>query len=234
MGESVKRIVDKKGFMLEGTNLLLYFPGFNGILCYHVISRKNKHFEELAYGPLPYTAEGHEAGVVPADSSTGEYKFPWIDTRRTGHEYTNMFYFEKPDRLLHVFMTIKPFQLRNYIHYPETATLLAYLDSVTNTPETGDDFGFFREGYEIVYIPYLECSFETYNKTNIDLRTFVSFRFAEYEVELVREREEMKKMWLEQAPVKKITLPAYARFRTDAFSRAYGIREPYSVEEVTG
>lgn len=224
--------MDEKGFMLEGTNLLLYFPGFNAILCYDVISRKNKHFEELAYGPLPYTATGHEAGVVPANSSTGEYKFTWIDTRRKDHEYTNMFYFEYADRLMHVFMTIKPFMLRNYIHYPETTTLLAYLDTVTNTPETGDDFGFFRETYEIVYVPYLECSFETYNNTNIDLRTFVSFRFAEYEVELVTDREKMRDMWLEKIPVKKITLPAYAPFRTDAFQRAYGIREPYKVEEV--
>jgi len=39
-------------------------------------------------------------------------------------------------------------------------------------------------------------------------------------------------MWLEKIPVKKITLPAYAAFRTDAFNRAYGIREPYKVEEV--
>ena len=122
------KLVDEKGFMLEGTNLLLYWPGFNGILCYHVIYRHNRHFEDLTYGPLPYTASGHEAGVVPANSTTDEYKFNWYwDNRRRGHQKENMFYFEKSDRLIHTFMTVKPFMLRNYIHYPETMTLLTYL-----------------------------------------------------------------------------------------------------------
>jgi len=228
------RVVDEKGFVLEGGNLLLYFPAFNGILCYKVISRRNKGFEELAYGPLPYTASGHAAGVVPANSTTGEYKFNWIDTRRRGHEYTNMFYFEDSDTLLHVFMTIKPYMLRNYIHYPETLTPLSYIKDVTNTPDTGDDFGFFRENFEIVYIPYLECSFETYNKTNIDLKTFVKFVYAEYEVELIQDTETMRKLWLEQQPVKKITLPAYTSFRTDAFRRAYDIEYPYSLDTILG
>ena len=236
MGESV-RVVDEKGFMEEGGKLLLYFPGFNAILCYDVIARMNRHFEELAYGPLPVTLTDsagttHATGVVPANMSTGEYKFHWIDTRRKDHEYTNMFYFEDADRLVHVFMTIKPFLLRNYIHYPETLTPLTYLKSVTNTPETGDDFGSFRENYEIVYIPFLECTFETYNKTNIDLNTFVKFTFAEYEVELIKDKETMKKMWLEQVPVKKIVLPAYTVFRTNAFHRAYNIDYPYPVKEV--
>lgn len=227
------KLVDEKGFMLEGTNLLLYWPGFNGILCYHVIYRHNRHFEDLTYGPLPYTASGHEAGVVPANSTTDEYKFNWYwDNRRRGHQKENMFYFEKSDRLIHTFMTVKPFMLRNYIHYPETMTLLTYLDGVTVKPEDGDFFGYFRENFELVYIPYLECTFETYNNTNIDLRTFVNFKYAEYEVELVRDREEMKKMWTEKVPVKKIVQPAYAEFRTNAFSQAYGIRKPYPVEDV--
>jgi len=227
-----RNIVDEEGFMLEGTNLLLYWPGFNAILCYKVIYRHNRFFEDLPYGPLPYTASGHEAGVVPASSTTGAYKFNWIDNRRRGHEYTNMFYFEKADRLMHVFMTIKPFMLRNYLHYPEGTTLLTYLDGVTNKPDTGDDFGFFRESYELVYIPFLEATFETYNNTNIDLRTYVDFKYAEYDVELVRDREEMKRMWTEKIPVKKIVQPAYAAFKDDAFKQAYGIRQPYPVKDV--
>lgn len=228
------RIVDEKGFVLEGGHLLLYFPCFNGILCYKVISRRNKGFEDLVYGPLPYTASGHAAGVVPASSTTGEYKFHWIDTRRKDHEYTNMFYFEDSDTLLHVFMTIKPFMLRNYIHYPETLTPLSYVKDVTNTPETGDDFGLFRENYEIVCIPFLEWSLETYNKTNIDLNTFVKFTYAEYEVELIQDTETMRKLWLEQLPVKKVTLPAYSPFRSNAFRRAYDIDYPFSLETIGG
>lgn len=226
------RLLDEKGFVNEGGHLLLYYPCFNGVLGYKVISRLNKGFEVFNYGAINYTASGHEAGVVPNASATETYKFQWIDTRLSGKERNNMFYFEESDRLIHLFMTIKPYVLMNYIYYPENVISVTYADKVTANPENGDRFGYFRERFEIVNIPYLEWSIATYNPTNMDLRTFVRFEYADYKVEFIADTDTLRRMWQEEIPVKKITIPAYSPFKHEAFRRAYGVDYPIGLEEL--
>lgn len=226
------RVVDEMGFVNEGGHLLLYFPCFNGILCYEVISRKNKGFETFNYGPINYTASGHAAGVVPSGSATDQYKFEWIDNRLTGKEKNNMFYFEESDKLIHLFMTIKPELIMNYIYYPENVMSITYADKVTTRPDQGDRFGYFSGTFEIVNIPYVEWSLVSYNPTNMDLNTFTRFLYADYEVEFIDDVDTMKKMWLEEIPVKKVTMPAFTSFRHEGFSKAYDIDQPYKLSEL--
>lgn len=229
------KVVDEMGFNNPGTKLLLYFPGFNGVLGYNVKYRANEFFEKLSYGPASFTLSGYSQGVVPANTWTDEYKFEWIDNRRIGHEKTNMFYYENADRLLDVNMTIQPGILRHYIHYPERTTFFSYLDVAVN-PDKGDDIGFFRKNFNMVFLPFLENTFSTYNKTNVDLRTYVDFEYAEYVVEMITNTSELRDMWQEKGNVKKKILPAYAEFTTNAFKRAYerqfGITSPIPLEDI--
>ena len=231
-----KEVTDEHGFVLEGRFLMLYFPIRKSVLAYYIRSRINKGYEEINYGLAPFSFSGYDNGVLPAGQSA-EYFIPWNElttispSRRRDKKAENMFYYELPELLLHVKLTIKPELLRNYVYDPANTIPLSYLKTATNMPREGDFFGYWRGSKEFVFLPYMEHKILTYNPTNMHLYTYLDIKYAEYEIELVTDTDTLRKLWYEDLPVKKIIMPELKdTVMRNVLTRAYRMTSPIPVE----
>jgi len=225
-------------FLEEGQYLGLYFPAWDGILCYKIKTILNKGFELMEYGTLPVKIDPHPVGVLPADTVTDVYTFSvpdWLKDRIAVEFHGDMFYYEKRDRLLDVYLVIKPYVLlRHWIRYPKEIEQTLFLDMPTIS-ERGDEYGFFRGIYRVIFLPYHHVGFRTWNPTSMNLLTQVKFIYREYVVEIITSKRLMRKLWLGDIPCEWITMPINKRYSTTPFERAYGdkgITEPVPLSEV--
>jgi len=218
-------ILDEKGFVLENQYLVVSFPQWNGILAYKVLARTNKGFEELNYGALPVSFSGHTSGVIPANNRTGSFKISW--TRLPTERATDMFWYDDPSKLLHVKLDIKPFMLRKYLYLTEGIQQVRYLGVVTADPSMGDDFGYWRGEKELIILPFMHIAFDVYNKTNMDLRTYLRIKYGEYKVEFIKDADLLFNLMTRKIRAYWFTYPGEIPFPTDPFVRAYNINQPF-------
>lgn len=236
------RLLDEKGFVRPGNYILAYFPAYKSVLGFKVKARRNEGFEYLDYGHIPYTfgAIGTE-GIMESETSTDQYKFPWIDNRISGGKKTNMFYYESDSMLLHPRISIKPIQLMQFI-YLQQGQLQSYLNNYDiKVDMTGFDyFGYWRNTEDFLFLPKLEMTFRTYNPTNARLRTRVDMMIAEYETELVQDKQLLKNMWNEKVPTYRHTIPTYAKTVIGSMLDTYGIKsenefmEEFGIDKILG
>ena len=190
------KVVDEKGFILEGNYLLLYYPVYRTAMLFKIISRVNRGNEEFPPREITY---------IPPYSFV-RYEIPWIDERRTDVERLNMFYYEDANKLLHAFVTIKPVLIKNYLEYPIDVRQGKYLN-VTMAPEIADIIGFWRETKELVFLPKIRSRFVSFNSTNLYIKLVAKVSYAEYDVEFIKDADMVKQAWEGKLPVKRITMP---------------------------
>ena len=211
-------VVDKYGFVNEGKYLATILPVKEAFILFHILSRKNKGFERVDYGPLPvkYSATIDD-GVVPAQtivpSPTTRWKLQAYyltpGDRVVGLEEIraeiadDIFYYTNGDHLYHYLLHVRPTILRNTIFYPDGQPQSSFRDQ-TAMPTA--DFGHFNGKYEVVVLPKIHIGFQTYNPTNMNLRTYVTLYYAHYIVSVVRDEKTVRDV-LRRGLVKPVTLP---------------------------
>jgi len=233
--------IDEKGFVNEEYYLILFFPVLRRYLAFKVLERLNRGFENLLYGPLPYQETDHGEGVVPAGKFAGPYVFPsYFKAARDRIQWeglvaeaaNDIFYFEEKDKIFDVFLHIKPFLLRNYIQYPRNVSQISFREKVIARHDKIDDFGFFRNTYNAIYLPKIDIGYISANNTNVNLRTFVSFDYAEYRVELIKKKEDFLTILRDREKYKLVTMPYFSSQTKvqNVFEKIYEI-EPFTAEE---
>ena len=199
------KVLDAKGLVKENYVLVVYFPFENAILPLRVVKRLNAGLEEFYYGPIPYTASGHETGVVPANSTTSEFTFSYA--RLVPEVAADMWFFTDENKVYHVHVFIEPaYLLRCFVRIPYGTT---HYDFRGVTPSEGlakeIEFGFFRGYKEMVFLPHIKVGWIIANTTNIDLRTYVKFIYGEYETEFVRDPEVIWDIMIKKIPAHWVT-----------------------------
>jgi len=215
----------------EGYYLVLILPAKKALLGFRIAERLRKNFERVEYGPLPIEYTGEESGVIPANTVTDYYKFP---SKVTGSmdrarwewvpDVDDIFYFIEPyDMLLDIFINIEPNLLRHFFFFPSNQTQTRYIASTTITanPDQHPDFGYFREGINMIGFPTVDFNFRTVNHTNIKLRTYCWFDVEAYKIEKVT-GEDIKRA-VEMSKAKILTLPYFTTTPKveDALKRVY-------------
>jgi len=210
-------VVDKLGFVNEGKYLCTILPARGTFLLFQILARKNKGFERIDYGPLPIEVTGYNDGVVPGGQivpspTTGwrisAYKLTPGD-RVVGLEEIkaevagDIFYYTDESTLFHYTIDIWPRMLKHIVMYPDRQPQTAFREQ-TALPSA--DFGVFNGRFETVVLPKVHISYQTYNPTNLDLRTYMVIHYAQYDVETVRDANRAKEV-LRKGLAKIITLP---------------------------
>jgi hypothetical protein len=240
----IMSVVDRFGLVVENSYLTIYIPATNSALVFRVVSRCNRGFEVFDYGSLPLktgdtlstfaggTTTVPADGVLPAMGITGDLRFPAIPGTALVNvrDSSDIWYLDKDDRdrLFHVKMYIYPPVIRTYVRIPTNVTQYRFQkDRVA----LGIDapLGFSRGLLEVVHIPYLIYGYRFANDTNLDLRTFVKFVFAEYIVEIPRKSDLVFDILTRRVPSYWLTMPIASLEPAikSALSDVYGFREPY-------
>jgi len=219
-----KQILDELGFVRENQYLVVYFPQWEGLLGYRIRARVNKGFEVINYGPLPIPD-----GIAKGNTNTGVFKLRWdilpIERRE------DMFWYDIPSKLLHVYLDFHPFILRNYLYLTEGIQQARYLGLVTADSKTGSDFGYWRGEIELVILPFMHIAFDCFNKTNMNLYTYLRIKYGEYLIELITEPKELFGLMTRKIPAHWVSYPGQVPFPVDPFQRAYGISKPFPLRK---
>jgi len=216
-------ILDEKGLVKENEYIVLSFPMWRGILGYRVVSRVNKGFEDINYGPLNITD-----GISDGNKATGTFKFKWDVLPLERRE--DMFWYDNPAKLLHVFIDIHPLILRNYCYITEGVQQARYLGLVTTRPEEGYDFGYWRGEKEFFFLPFMHVAFQCYNKTNMNLYTYCKLKYGEYIVDFITEPSMLLNLMTRKQLAYWYTFPGEVAFPTDPFRRSYKIMQPFPLQ----
>jgi len=212
------KVLDQLGFVKEGEHLLVLMPAWEAVLPFRIRARVNKGAEVLNYGPFPYTFSGYPEGVVPDFQTTTPVTFKDITGRYPAERAADMFYLAVKDRdtLVHAYVDIRPRGLfRIYQWIPSGAKQIRLLKMVTfeegpTPPPT--DFGYSVGVKEQVFLPTFHIDWALANRTNMDLRTYVVIRYAEYRVELVKDPAIIFKLLQREIPAHWFTLVAEHKF----------------------
>lgn len=211
------RVLDEDGFIKEGEHILVIFPAYNSILPLRVKSIDNKHTKWFNYGPVPYTFNGYSEGIMKNRSATPGFKFTDITGMLTGEEAGDMFYHKKAEMLLHAQIDIKPHLFRIFQEIPVGSKQVTYIRAVTFTTGVGEataNFGYFVGVKEQIFLPNFHIDWFVHNATNMDLRTNVMMKYAEYTVELPKDADLIFNMMMRKIPAYWYTLPVTTT-RTD-------------------
>jgi len=230
-----REIVDELGLVKENEHIVLYNAPKRTAFVFRVLSRRNRGYEKIDYGPLPLTTKDRlitfegasvsppEDGVMPARSytETGQM-FPSLvkDT----HDERDMWYAPNDfrDTLFHVKHDISPAFLRVHAQVPINITLTFFQERAPLLIRA--DFGWNRGQFETVHIPTLHYGWMWGNDTNLDVYTFVRFTYAEMEVETPRDAEVIFDILTQKYPAHWITMPWAKSVPVDvtlAFERVY-------------
>ena len=210
-------VVDKMGFVNEGKYLCTILPAKEAFLLFQVLARKNKGFERIDYGPLPIQVTGYDDGVVPATTVVPSATTGWkiaaykavAGDRVVGLEEIkaevagDIFYYTDERNLFHYILDVKPRMLKHIVMYPDRQPQTAFREQ-TALPTA--DFGVFNGQFETVVLPKIHVSYQTYNPTNLDLRTYMTIYYAQYNVKVVKDEERVREV-LRRGLAKPITLP---------------------------
>lgn len=180
----------------ENSLLTVYIPANNRALVFRVISVVNKNYTNIDYGPIPIqkdtvmpTLDGGsvsvpEYGVMPARSYVPlerSVSFPMYGAYDEG----DMWYVPETyrDRIFYVEQEITPSFLRVDLQIPRGITQGRFQkDRVVVGVDTA--FGFSRGRYETVHLPKIRYGYRYANDTNVDVNTFVRFKYCECSVEI--------------------------------------------------
>ncbi|MFQ6075626.1 MAG: hypothetical protein ACE5Z5_05780 [Candidatus Bathyarchaeia archaeon] len=225
-------VLDEKGFVLEGEHILISIPAYDAVLPLRVKARVNKGAETLNYGPFPYTFPGYPEGVVRGGNVTEAVTFKDITGRYPPERAADMFLYKEPSILLHAYVDIKPYLFRIFQWIPTGTKQIRFLRLVPF--EAGSDvipstdFGYWVGVKEQVFLPNFHINWQLANRTNMDLRTHVGIRYAEYEVEIPRDPPTIFNLIQRRVPAYWFTLAAITKFvEGDAM-----FREIYKVEPI--
>jgi len=210
-------VTDKLGFVNEGKYLCTILPAKEAFLLFQVLARKNKGFERIDYGPLPIQVAGHDDGVVPAGQIVPSPTTGWkisayravAGDRVVGLEEIkaevagDIFYHTDENVLFHYILDIKPRMLKHIVMYPDRQPQTSFREQ-TAIPTA--DFGVFNGQFETVVLPKVHVSYQTYNPTNLDLRTYMTIYYAQYNVRPVKDEEKVREV-LRKGLAKIMTLP---------------------------
>jgi len=234
------KVVDEKGLVQEGEYLTIYIPAVDRALVFRVVSRVNKGYEVIDYGPIPITAgttlpsyDGGSAtvpadGVLPARSyMTGGIQFP--PPVQGTYSNTDMWFTPDIDRnrLYHIKLYVKPSVIRTELQIPLRVQQYRFQNGRV-TVGVDAPFGFSRGFIETVQLPYVQYGYRFGNDTNLDLVTYVRFVYGEYEVEIPRSGELIFNILTKKIPSYWITLPiSYMDVMIkEALRRTYGFTDP--------
>lgn len=229
------RVVDELGLVRENEYLVLYIPATTKALVFRVVSRYNKGFEVVDYGPLPLkagtilptldggTTSVPEDGVLPARSYTppGGIAFPCSGA----YDSSDMWYVPEDyrDRAFHVVQRVAPAFLRIGIEVPGGVAQARFQkDRVVLGVEK--DFGFTRGSVEVVHLPKVRYGYRYANDTNLDVYTYVRFTYGEYVVEVPRDAEAVFNVLHKKVPAHWVTIPVtvYDKSVEGALNDVYG------------
>lgn len=220
------KVLDEKGFVNPNQFLVVFFPMWQGILAWRVLGRVNMGFEKINYGVLPLDGDGDGVidGIVPANSSSGRFAFPWavLPTERA----TDMFWFDNRDKLKHVKIKISPYLLRNFFFLAVGVQEANYQGMAVADDTVPSDFGYWRGTFEIPVLPYMHFQMSCYNHTNMDLIGDVEFEYGEYMVELVDDPLLLFNLMNRKEWAHWMNWPGETKIPTDPFVRSYNIEQP--------
>jgi len=210
-----ERVVDKQGFVREGESIILYLPAWEGIIPFRVIARMNKDAETLNYGPFPYTHAGYPTGVVPGGVTTAPTKFKDITGAYPPERAVDMFFYKEPSMLIHAFVDIRPHLFRIYQWIPTGAKQIRLFRIVTWEPTLAVPTNIFAYSVgvkEQFFLPNFHIDWQLLNGTNMDLRTYTVFKYAEYEVEILKDPATIFNMIQRKVPAYWYTFPVMQKF----------------------
>lgn len=239
-------VTDRLGLVVEGGYITVFIPTTQRSFVFRVVSRANKGYEVINYGPLPFTYgeslptyEGFATtvpadGVIPARSfnSTGK-SFPLLDA----FDPRDMWYLPEDyrERIFHVIQRVTPSFINIDVQIPINVSQGRFQrDRVV----TGVDreFGFTRGSIEVIHFPKIHYGYRYGNTTNIDLYTLVKFIYGEYIVEIPRDPKIIFNILTRRIPSLWITMPIqiYDETIRRAFIDVYGIEgfKLYSVDKM--
>ena len=220
----------------EGGYLVVYVPAACRAMVFRVVTRVNKGFEVIDYGPLPLrkgdVLAGYDGGsaVVPEDGvmpprsyvPPSGVTFPMPGA----FDETDMWYVpsEWGERLFHVVLSATPGFLRLDVAVPRGVVQGRFQrDKVTTGLEKG--FGYTRGEIEVVHLPGIHYGYRFGNDTNLAVHTGARFTYAEYVVEIPRSPELVFDILTKRVPARWVTLQlnVYDETVRRALLRAYGI-----------
>lgn len=229
------KVLDEKGLVRPGEFLILSIPATQRYIPFLVRARQNSGYEEINYGPLPFTAnetldsfDGGSvtvpaAGVLPARAYTKTGKtFPGADVLV---EKSDMWYVTEDyrDRLFHVKQFIAPDFVRVGLEIPP-GTTQAFFQKSKQALLIKDDWGFKRGSYETVHLPKLHYGYLYANDLNIQVWTSVKFVYGEYIVKIPSNAELIFNILTRKVPAHEVTLPvtSYTSEILNALKTDYG------------
>lgn len=199
------RVLDEDGFIKEGECALIVLPAYNSVLPLRVKSIANKGAKWFNYGPVPYNE-----GVMKNRSVTSGFKFKDITGILVGEQAGDMFYHKKEDTLIHAFIDISPHLFRIFQEIPTGAKQITYIKAVTFTTRIDEktaNFGYSVGVKEQFFLPNFHIDWFVHNATNMDLRTNVMMKYAEYNVEIPTDPELIFNTMMRKIPAYWYTLP---------------------------
>ena len=200
-------VLDELGLVKENNYLVIHFIAENKILPLRVVRRNNRGFERFEYGPIPVTFEGYSQGVIPARQYTPEFTFSY--NRLLPEDAPDMWYFTDKNKVYHVYVTIEPaYLLRVMRRIPQGTSPYSFRTISASASQILElEFGFTRgKRIEQVFLPNLKIGWVVGNPTNIDLKTYVTFIYGDYDVEFVRDAETIWNLMIKKKPAHWFTM----------------------------
>lgn len=187
--------------------LLVEVIGDNGFLPFVVTRVLNDGFRYYHYGPVP-VGDGTIDGAS-IDAATGRIVPRWLGPFKFANKLLpadmqeDMWYHDRPDKLFHVFVDVRPPWLKLLLRVPSETWAVSFRGLLAPDPAQpygGVPFGYGVGSLEVVYLAQMTASYVVVNETSFRARTDVSFRYAEYEVRPVTDSEKIYRMLVGDLP----------------------------------
>ena len=206
--QNTKEVLDEKGFVRPGYPILIYLPAWDAYIPLLVKTRANLGYEDFEYGPLPDCGDISN-GVIPAGGKAANCTFSY--SQLPPETAQDMFYYIYNDRLMHVYVEIRPVMLRILLEIPQGSKPYSLYGLVAQ--DLTRDFGWFRCCKEMVFPPKIHVGWDFYNPTNLDLKTWARFHYAEYIIEPIKDADVITKILVGKIPAHVVPFGGLNRFR---------------------
>ena len=206
-------------FVKEGEYITAFIPATSKAFVFRVLSRVNRRYEEINYGPIPLasgtslpTYDGGSAtvpayGVIPGRAYTKDgLTFPY--STYPVYDPNDMWYVPEDyrERLFHVIQNVTPAFLRVDVQIP-TGVFQGRFQKDKVSTGIDKDFGFSRGYYETLHLPKIHYGYRYGNDTNVPFYTFVKFQYAEYVIGIPRSSSLIFEILSRRLPSYWISLP---------------------------
>ncbi len=204
----VSQLLDRYGLVRDGGVLMIYVPAYEALIPLVVRMRYNVGYEKFVYGPLPISFSGYEDGVLPAFQETDSITFPYNELPEATRD--DMFYYTESGRLMHVHFKFYPMFMRVLTEVPQGQKDYSLYGKVTQ--DLKRPFGWFRYKKEMVFLPKIHIGWRFRNPTNMDVRTYMEFTYAEYRVEPVTNPDVLYELLTGKKPYYQVTFGGPLKF----------------------